>query len=91
MRLADIAGNAVMGRFLEDLIARTSLIIGLYGSTRGPSCSESEHTGLVDALAARDSERAAELMDHHLRHIEEALDIRERVSEPTDVRRIFSA
>src|ERR1700727_2505858 len=30
--LAQVAGNVVLTRFLEQLVARTSLIIGLYGS-----------------------------------------------------------
>ncbi|MBV8698420.1 MAG: GntR family transcriptional regulator, partial [Bradyrhizobium sp.] len=34
IRLAEIAGNSVLTRYLEELVARTSLIIGLYGSTR---------------------------------------------------------
>ena len=41
----------MLAKFLEDLVARTSLIIGLYGSRGARSCSEAEHDALVDALA----------------------------------------
>ena len=40
LRLAEAAGNAVLTRFLEDLVTRTSLIIGLYGSPSARSCSK---------------------------------------------------
>ena len=72
-----------MAKFLEELVARTSLIIGLYGSRSARSCSEAEHEALIDALAARDGARAAELMEQHLRHIERLLDIRDAVETPS--------
>ena len=88
LRLAEVAGNAVLTRFLEDLVTRTSLIIGLYGSPSARSCSESEHDALVDALARRDGQAAA-IMEHHLKHIESALDIRDFAQGRVDVRRLF--
>jgi DNA-binding GntR family transcriptional regulator len=90
LRLAEVAGNAVMAKFLGELVARTSLIIGLYGSRSVRSCSEDEHEALVDALAERDGPRAAELMEHHLRHIERLLDIRDAVETPADIRSVFA-
>jgi DNA-binding GntR family transcriptional regulator len=90
LRLAEVAGNAVLTRFLEDLVTRTSLIIGLYGSPSARSCSESEHDALVDALARRDGPAAAAVMEHHLKHIESALDIRDSAQGPVDVRRLFA-
>ena len=89
LHLAEVAGNAVLTRFLEDLVTRTSLIIGLYGSHSARSCSESEHDALVDALARRDGLGAAAVMEHHLKHIESALDVRDGAEAPVDVRRLF--
>jgi DNA-binding GntR family transcriptional regulator len=91
LTLAEAAGNSVLAKFLEVLVARTSLIIGLYGSTGLRSCSEAEHEALIDALAERDSDRAANLMESHLRHIEGELDIRQVAREPADIRRLFGA
>ncbi|MBV8922390.1 GntR family transcriptional regulator [Bradyrhizobium sp.] len=91
IRLAEIAGNSVLTRYLEELVARTSLIIGLYGSTRARTCSEAEHDTLLDALAAGDKQRAADLMEEHLHHIEEALDVRDTPAEPVDIRQILQA
>jgi DNA-binding GntR family transcriptional regulator len=89
IRLAEIAGNSVLTKYLEELVARTSLIIGLYGSSRARTCSEAEHDALLDALAVGDKLRAAELMEEHLHHIEEALDVRDVPAEPVDIRQIL--
>jgi DNA-binding GntR family transcriptional regulator len=89
IRLAEVAGNAVFAKFLEELVARTSLIIGLYGSHSVRSCAEAEHAALIEALSEGDGARAAELMDDHLRHIERALDIRDIVDRQVDIGRVF--
>ena len=89
LRLAEAAGNSLLARFLEDLVARTSLIIGLYGSRQAQSCSDADHEALIEALARRDGARAAATMEDHLSHVEQALDIRDAVSEPVDIRRVF--
>jgi DNA-binding GntR family transcriptional regulator len=90
LRLAETAGNSVLTKFLEELVARTSLIIGLYGSFVARSCSEAEHGALVDALAARDGALAADLMQSHLTHVERSLDIRDAADAPADIRSVFS-
>ncbi len=90
LRLAEAAGNAVLTRFLEDLVARTSLIIGLYGSRAIRSCSEDEHDALLAALAKRDGMRAAEVMEEHLAHVERLLDIRDAVEAQADIRSVFA-
>ena len=88
--LAEAAGNAVLTKFLEELVARTSLIIGLYGSRSVRSCSEAEHGVLIDALAERDGAARGGRMEHHLSHTESALDIRDAVEEQADIRRVFA-
>jgi DNA-binding GntR family transcriptional regulator len=90
LRLAETAGNGVLMKFLEELVARTSLIIGLYGSPTRRACLEDEHAALVEALGGRDGPRAAELMDKHLHHIESLLDIHDAVETPADIRRVFA-
>jgi DNA-binding GntR family transcriptional regulator len=90
LRLAETAGNAVLTRFLEDLVARTSLIIGLYGSRATRSCSEEEHEALLAALAEGDGPRAADLMDRHLAHLQHLLDIQDAVEKHADIRNVFA-
>ncbi len=60
IRLAEFAGNPVLLRFVEELVAQTSLIIGLFGSLRLPSCSEEEHEAVIDAIEARDEAAAVD-------------------------------
>jgi DNA-binding GntR family transcriptional regulator len=91
IKLASVAGNPVIVRFVEELVARTSLIIALFGLRQSFSCSEQEHNGLLEALSAQDAIRAAALMDHHLKHIEYELDIRNSDPEPADIRQILTS
>jgi DNA-binding GntR family transcriptional regulator len=90
IRLAKVAGNPVIARFVEELVARTSLIIAMFGSRQSFSCSETEHRGLIEALDAHDETRAAALMDHHLEHIERELAIEAAEPETADIREILS-
>lgn len=90
IQLARVAGNPVTARFVEELVARTSLIIAMFGSRQSFSCSEGEHNELLEALEDHDGERATALMDHHLEHIERELDIQDTEAETTDLREILS-
>jgi DNA-binding GntR family transcriptional regulator len=74
VRLAEIAGNPVLTRIIAELVARSSLIIGLFG-TSGASCFKDEHRILLQSIGDRDAPRASELMVRHLDHIEEDLDL----------------
>lgn len=73
LELAAIAGNARLTGFLGDLIAQTSLIISLYGTSPATLCCSDEHGRLVADITAGDREAAAGSMSDHLRRCEEAL------------------
>jgi DNA-binding GntR family transcriptional regulator len=73
LAVARIGGEGALTRFLAGLISRSSLVIALYGRGAAPSCARDEHSGIVDALAAREGRRAATLMAEHLQHILGAL------------------
>ncbi len=66
MRLAEMTGNALMLRFVQEVISRSSLILAIYGRPHSAECAVSEHRQLIEALRSGDRKRAAELMDHHL-------------------------
>lgn len=71
VRLAAYAGNGVLAEFLEQLIARTPVIIMPHGEPEHrASCSEDEHENIVSAILSGDSEKAATLMREHLEHLE---------------------
>jgi DNA-binding GntR family transcriptional regulator len=75
LMLASVAGNVILQRFMDELVARSSLVIALYGRTGVSSCGHSEHFAILDALQAGDGNRAAALMLHHIDHIEADLDL----------------
>ena len=73
VRMAELMGNAVLAQLLDDLISRCALITLMYQSSAAAAHSYEEHAEIVRALAARDGELAARLMDEHLRTVEENL------------------
>jgi DNA-binding GntR family transcriptional regulator len=76
LMLAAVAGNTILQRFMEELVARSSLVIALYGRSGASSCGHGDHLAILEALERRDGERAAALMLHHIDHIEADLDLR---------------
>lgn len=74
--LAGVAGNAILARFMEELVARSSLVIALYGRTGASSCGHNEHGDILSALEARDGTLASRLLLQHIDHIEADLDLR---------------
>lgn len=74
--LAKVAGNAILLRFMEELVARSSLVIALYGKSGASSCGHGEHGDILAALEQGDGERAGRLLLTHIDHIEADLDLR---------------
>jgi DNA-binding GntR family transcriptional regulator len=69
--LASMADNDVMTGFLSDIIRRTPLVILTHlGDTGQNLCLNQEHSAIVDALENSDGEKAGQIMDQHLSHIE---------------------
>ena len=90
VKLAEFAGNPVLVRIVEDLVARSSLIIGLFGDPRQESCSHSEHERLLDAIRRRDAKSAPGMMAEHLEAIERSLKLTVVSSGPVDLKRILA-
>jgi DNA-binding GntR family transcriptional regulator len=86
--VARAAGNAILTGFLEDLVAQTSLIIGLYGSGVKSLCCESDHTDIVEAIASGDERAAVAKMLRHLQACEASLDMT-TTKEPEDLSAIL--
>lgn len=87
--LAGIAGNSVALRMVKELVTRTSLIIGLFGSPGVSNCRDEDHDEIFDAFRMRDGERASALMTHHLKHIQENLELGAAAEAATDLVAIF--
>jgi DNA-binding GntR family transcriptional regulator len=58
-------------------VARSSLVIALYGRTGASSCGHSDHERILAALVDGDGARAGQLAVHHIDHIEADLDLRD--------------
>lgn len=79
VRMAELLGNEVLAQILRDLTSRCSLITLMYQSASAAEHSQEEHTQIVKALAARDEDRAVQLMTEHLLHVEESLALDRKV------------
>jgi len=80
LMLAEISGNSIMQRFMDELVARSSLVIALYGQSTVSSCGHSEHGDILAAIEQNNLDIACRLMVDHIAHIEADLDMRERKS-----------
>ncbi len=71
--MAQRVGLDVLAQLLSELISRCALITLMYQSSRAARHSSDEHLEILAALEARDSRRARELMEAHLRATEDSL------------------
>jgi DNA-binding GntR family transcriptional regulator len=62
---------------MEELVARSSLVIALYGRTGASSCGHSDHEDILGALAEHDGKSASQMIVQHINHIEADLDLRD--------------
>lgn len=88
--IAAIAGNRFLAKTMRELETLTSLVIILYDAPNVPACPYHEHSDLVDAIEAHDTERAAEQMIEHLRHVEASLDFERRGDNDVDFDAVFA-
>ena len=89
-RIAAIADQSVLGEFLNQLVARTSLVIALYGRAWRADCRDSDHRELITALARHDAASAVSLMREHLHHVEADLDLTSDRAAPVSLASIFA-
>lgn len=70
VRLAAMSGNALLARYLSEVVTRCSLILAVYGRPHSPECAVSEHQRLIEALRGKDAALAMRLMAEHLGAVE---------------------
>ena len=75
LMLAALSGNVILQRFMDELVARSSLVVALYGRSGVSSCGHNEHLAILELVAKGDAKGASDLMLHHLDHIEADLDL----------------
>ncbi|MFM2208815.1 MAG: hypothetical protein RIQ96_458 [Pseudomonadota bacterium] len=75
VEMARLMGNEVLAQMLGDLISRCALITLMYQSSKAAAHSNEEHAEIVKAIAARDEATAVRLMESHLMHVEQSLEL----------------
>ncbi|MEO8296850.1 MAG: GntR family transcriptional regulator [Burkholderiales bacterium] len=70
VRLAEMAGNPLLQRYVSDVVTRCSLILAVYGRPHSSDCAVNEHQQLIAALRKKDAATAMQLMSAHLGGIE---------------------
>ncbi len=74
LRVAALAGNVVLQRYLVELVSRCSLIVGLYEPPGYAPCEHDEHAAIVECIAQRDAEGAIARMQAHLVDLEQRIE-----------------
>ncbi len=74
LRIAALARNPVLQRYLTELVSRCSLIVGLYEPPGHAPCEHDEHAAIVDCIEKRDAAGAIGRMDAHLRELEQRIE-----------------
>lgn len=66
IKLAEMTGNDLLLRYVQEVSSRCSLILALYGRPHSSECAVSEHRRLIQSLRSGDAKTAIRLMDQHL-------------------------
>lgn len=74
LRIAALARNPVLQRYLTELVSRCSLIVGLYEPPGHAPCEHDEHAAIVDCIERRDAAGAVQRMEAHLRELEQRIE-----------------
>lgn len=73
VKLALASGNSILRRVVRELVTRSSLIVGLFGTSNHTICPANEHLNILGAIERGDSDAAETLMFEHLNRIRDGL------------------
>jgi DNA-binding GntR family transcriptional regulator len=79
VRIAELMGNPVLAQILGELISRCALITLMYQSQNAAQHSAEEHEEIVEAMAKKDADLAAQLMESHLNFVEQSLSFNKKI------------
>lgn len=88
--LAELGENNYVSKYMRELCSLTCLVIALYDAPGTPACPDHEHAAIVDALEARDADKAASLMAEHLTHVENTLRLEMPAETEVDFEALFA-
>ncbi len=87
--IAEIAGNALLQRYLNDLVARESLIIQMFGTRQQDACTQNEHAEILEALRSGDADLIARRIEDHIDGIAAGVDLNQRDNDPRTLEEIL--
>jgi DNA-binding GntR family transcriptional regulator len=64
--LAETTGNALLARYVSEVVSRFGVILALYGRPHSSECAVSEHRTIIQALRDGDAAGARAVMEEHL-------------------------
>jgi DNA-binding GntR family transcriptional regulator len=88
--LATLSGNALLERYVGELVSRCSLILALYGRPHSSDCAIAEHREIVAALRRRDAPAAIDLMDRHIGAVEQRALIADETGRRPDLQAVLA-
>jgi DNA-binding GntR family transcriptional regulator len=90
LRLGEMAGNALLRRYLSEVVSRCSLILALYGRPHSADCAVNEHREIVAALRGGDADAAIAVMERHLGAVEQRALLDQGRDTPFDLGMVLS-
>jgi DNA-binding GntR family transcriptional regulator len=90
LRLGEMTGNALLRRYLSEVVSRCSLILALYGRPHSADCAVNEHREIVAALRGRDAGAAIAVMECHLGAVEQRALLDQGRDTPFDLGMVLS-
>lgn len=90
--LASMTGNAVLARYINELVSRTSLVATLYARPHSTECAICEHAEILSSIKEGDVDKAVGLMTSHLQStVERALMVPGKSSRLQDILAPYAA
>jgi DNA-binding GntR family transcriptional regulator len=89
--LAEMTGNALLARYISEVVSRFGVILALYGRPHSSECAVSEHRTIIEALRTGDAHRAGTIMKEHLDAVAGRALIQVRQQPRKDLREILAA
>jgi DNA-binding GntR family transcriptional regulator len=87
--MAESTDNPLIADILKALISRTSLILTVFVPSIRHLCDAQDHSRILDAIEAKQRERAPQLMEEHLRHLEGSITPLEKATAEIDIAAIL--
>jgi DNA-binding GntR family transcriptional regulator len=79
--LAELTGNAILARYVAEMVSRSSLILAVYSRTHSSDCAVEEHREIIRALRDGNATEATAVMGAHLGAVAGRAELKE-VAEP---------